>query len=378
MRPSRIALAAAAVLLLGPLAANASVKPVPAYCEIPTTDGSCVRVLYAGQNVPVGRVEVFRDGTKVLVVYRVTDPQWTLIETHLYVGATAPTTSAPGRFPYKHEWINTSVDTYRLTMTADCLYVAAQGVVAKVTAREAPNLDLLAGALPQATGLQVAHPGSWGVASYFDATLDGSTDPQLLDGKYDAWCADATLPIDPSLSYSAAVYSSYETLPDGLALNDENLDLVNWVINQNWKAEDWEYVQCALWKLMETLPTDKAGLSFVCGSPEDQYKTQNELADAIVEKAEEGEGYVPPTCDARIGLILVPEGVSVQPVLVQVPIAQLGSFCFATYDAAVTDTVWACGDTRLRGGWGSYFECGEGCTTPSTSPTRRRLVTPAQ
>ena len=374
MRPSRIALAAVAALLLGPLAANASVKPLPAYCEIPTTDGSCVRVLYAGQNVQVGRVEVFREGTSVLVVYRVLDPQWTLIETHLYAADVPPTTSAPGRFPLKHEWINTSVDSYVVTLysATDCLYVAAQGVVAKVTALAAPNLVLLAGALPDKTGLTVIHPGNAGVGSYFDATLDSSPYLRLLDGTYDAWCADATLPIDPSLSYSAAVHSSYETLPLGVA------NAVNWVINQDWKAEDWEYVQCALWKLMETLPTDKAGLSFVCGSPEDQYKTQNELADAIVEKAEEGEGYVPPTCDARIGLILVPEGVSVQPVLVQVPIAQLGSFCFATYDAAVTDTVWACGDTRLRGGWGSYFECGEGCTTPSTSPTRRRLVTPAQ
>jgi hypothetical protein len=387
MRPSRIAFAVAAALLLGPLVANASVKPVPASCEIPTTDGSCVRVLYAGQKVEVGRVEVRREGTRALVVYRVIDPRWTLIETHLYAANTPPTTNAPGQFPYKHEWINTSVDSYRITLGSaeECLYVAAHGIVAKVTERQAPNLDQLALTLPQATRLQVESPGEAGVDSYFDATLDG-VDLSLLDGTYDAWCADAKLEIAESELHEAAVYSSYEPLPEGLPPDEDNLDLVNWVINQDWEGEGytWQQVQCALWKLMGTLPEGEAELDFVCGSLDFNDADENRKADEIVVLATRyGESYVPPTCDALIGLLLVPPTVAgtpgPQPVLAQVPIAQLGSFCFATYDAAVTETVWGCGDTRLRGGWGSYFECGgQGCSTSSTSPTRRRLVPPAR
>lgn len=353
MRPSRIAAAAAAVLLLAPLVAAAAVKATTADCVIPTTDGSCVRVLYAGQSIAVGRVEVRRDGAKALVVYRVTSPGWTLIETHLYAGSVPPTTNAPGQFPYKHEWINSSVDVYPLELgsATECLYVAAHGIVAAVTSRETPNLALLASTLPPEISLRVASPGPAGLASYFDATLDG-VDLLLLDGAYDAWCADAVTLIDPAVTYQAKVYSSYEALEAGLVPKPENLDLANWVINQDWAARGYavDDVQCALWKLM----------GFECTA---------EYAVAIVEEAALHEGYVPATCNARIGLILAPyvDGTAAQTLLVQVPIAQLGSFCYATYDPAVTETAWGCGDTRLRGGWGTYLLCGD-CDVPTTQP----------
>ena len=59
-----------------------------------------VVTLYAGQNIAVGTVSVWGDGTYIHVTYQTTD-DWVLTVTHLYVGKTNPSslTSAPGQFP---------------------------------------------------------------------------------------------------------------------------------------------------------------------------------------------------------------------------------------------------------------------------------------
>ena len=69
----------------------------------------------------VGDVEVTYDGTgQFSVVYTITDPNWVLVETHVYLDDSAPTKSAPGRFPYS------SADTITLTAAPDAVfYIAA-------------------------------------------------------------------------------------------------------------------------------------------------------------------------------------------------------------------------------------------------------------
>ena len=59
--------------------------------------------LWAGQNIEVGYLTVAVVGDNLEVTYTITDPEWELLETHLYVGTIAPTKSAPGRFPYGPE-----------------------------------------------------------------------------------------------------------------------------------------------------------------------------------------------------------------------------------------------------------------------------------
>lgn len=66
------------------------------------------QILYAGQDIDVGTVSVWNDLTYLYVTYEITDPDWVITETHLYVGKTdpntgpptGPLTSAPGQFPY--------------------------------------------------------------------------------------------------------------------------------------------------------------------------------------------------------------------------------------------------------------------------------------
>jgi len=53
----------------------------------------------------VGTLTVTESGGDLVVTYTITDPEWELLETHLYVGYTNPEelTSAPGQFPYSEE-----------------------------------------------------------------------------------------------------------------------------------------------------------------------------------------------------------------------------------------------------------------------------------
>ena len=81
-----------------------------------------------------------------------------------------------------------------------------------------------------------------------------------LTGVYEGWCIDTDRLISDNTNYTAKVYSSYEPLPAGLVEHPENLDLVNWIINQNYVGKpaggslgNYTYgdVQLAIWTLIE-------------------------------------------------------------------------------------------------------------------------------
>ena len=92
--------------------------------------------------LPVGTltVEVNTAGNLV-VTYNITDPEWELLETHLYVGIDPPTKSAPGRFPYD------AIDgVYEIDLEADfpgatTLYIAAQAEIGMIDKFGDPVLD---------------------------------------------------------------------------------------------------------------------------------------------------------------------------------------------------------------------------------------------
>ena len=69
----------------------------------------------------IGDVVVTYDGAgQFNIVYTIIDPNWALVETHVYLDGAAPTKSAPGSFPY------TAADTIILTPApGTTVYVAA-------------------------------------------------------------------------------------------------------------------------------------------------------------------------------------------------------------------------------------------------------------
>ena len=71
------------------------------------------RTLWAGQTIDVGTLTVEVIGENLHVTFETTGG-WYLTETHLYVGTSVLTKSAPGQFPYKHDNLGVGVtsDSY--------------------------------------------------------------------------------------------------------------------------------------------------------------------------------------------------------------------------------------------------------------------------
>jgi hypothetical protein len=67
--------------------------------------------LLAGQTEDVGDVKVWNDADNLYITYEITDLDWIITETHLYVGKNAAPTPAPGQFPYDDEDATSISDT---------------------------------------------------------------------------------------------------------------------------------------------------------------------------------------------------------------------------------------------------------------------------
>ncbi|AAB89613.1 TasA family protein [Archaeoglobus fulgidus] len=91
------------------------------------TGGGLQVPIYAGRHIHVGSLTVEDAGGKIRVKYSV-NGGWMLTETHLYVGDCPPPKSAPGKFPYKHEGLNSNFDEYVVDY-GNC--IAAHGVVVR-------------------------------------------------------------------------------------------------------------------------------------------------------------------------------------------------------------------------------------------------------
>ena len=148
-----------------------------------------------------------------------------------------------------------------------------------------------------------------------------------LNGTYSGWCADIDHTIAENTNYTANVFSSYETLPAGLIENANNLDLVNWIINQDFVGTpaggtlgNYTYgdVQRAIWEFIEDNPaatTNGLGLW-------DQQRVNQIKAAASAN----GEGFTP-TCGDFVAVILQPVDSSQLITIAQVTFASLGIDC---------------------------------------------------
>jgi hypothetical protein len=305
------------MLTLAPVAAFAHTADDPFFTDLTAGGGS------EETAVDVGDVLVWNDGDYLYIEYVITDVDWCLTETHLEV-ATAledipqKNGNPPlGRFTYKgeHDCVPNVTYSIPLSWAPDTeILIAAHGVV------QTGGADGLEGSLPEQVTIAVTHPGlGFGAPSYFDITVSGGT---TLDGTYDGNCAD--LEGGPP-SGTANVYPSYGEIPEGVVQHPENLDLVNWIINQDFVGKpsgcDGAYtfgdVQWAIWKLVDGRDPSPGALSSLREwSP---CRAQEILAAAIAN----GEGYVP-GCGEVMSIILAPEVAWTQSVLiwVEVPCAE--------------------------------------------------------
>jgi hypothetical protein len=288
------------ILALVPVAAFAHTAEDPFVTDLTAGGGD----IESAQDV--GDVLVWNDGENLYVEYVVTDEDWCLTKTHLEVATSLgdiPQTKRenpiPGQFTYGGEHDCVPDVTYSIPLTWDPgaeLLIAAHGVV------QTGGLDGLEAALPDQVTIAVTFPATGGAPSYFDIAVSGGT---TLDGTYDGYCVD----LDGGyVDGIANVYSSYEPLPTGVRIEyPENLDLVNWIINQGFVGQpsqgcDGNYtygdVQWAIWQLVEDdQPNNTSSLG-----DWSECRAQEILAAAYAN----GEGYVP-GCGEVMGIILIME-----------------------------------------------------------------------
>jgi hypothetical protein len=305
------------MLALVPVAAFAHTAEEPFVTDLTAGGGNIKSAM------DVGDVLVWNDGEYLYVKYVVTDEDWCLTETHLEVATVLEDipqkngNPPPGQFTYGGEHDCVADWTYEIPLSWDPgteILIAAHGVV------QTGGVDGLEAMLPDQVTINVTYPGlGFGAPSYFDIAVSGGT---TLDGTYDGSCAD--LEGGPP-SGAANVYSSYEELPPGVIEHPENLDLVNWIINQDFVGKpsgcDGAYtfgdVQWAIWKLVDGRePTPGALKSLRDWLP----CRAQEILDAAIAN---GEGFVP-GCGEVMGIILAPENWWTQSVLiwVEVPCAE--------------------------------------------------------
>ncbi|KAB1196495.1 MULTISPECIES: hypothetical protein [Haloferax] len=254
-----------------------------------------------GVGTNVGSVKLSCDGSNLSFAIETTG-WWCLTETHVHVADTVdgvPTTGSGnpivGHFDHneKHDCVTTVGDSLPVPSNDGTVVVAVHAVVETVD-----TLDYFAQQLPSSATISVAFPGG---DSYFNLTVSGGT---VVNGLYDSFCVDTDRTISPGATYTAQVYSSYESLPAGLIENPQNLDLVNYIINQGWVGTTsaggygtYTYgdVQRAIWTLVDD-EVSGAGL----GS-----WNQNRVNEILADTQANGEGFVP-GCGDYLAVIFVP------------------------------------------------------------------------
>ncbi len=194
----------------------------------------------------------------------------------------------------------------------------------------------LSAALPQQLTLKAVNrihnhysdPNDPNDTSYVDLVIE---DGGVLNGTFDGFCIDSDRAIDFGVdenfngqidantnevggSYTAKVYSSYDPLPDelvgqGLIEKPENLDLLNWIINQDFTFQTspsggnytWADIQRAIWTLIDDENSTAGGVG-----EEGQYWEQERVDEIVAAARANGEGFVP-TYGQKVGVIIVPD-----------------------------------------------------------------------
>ena len=340
---------AAVFMMLCPAAGFAATEASPFSTPLIAGGGNST------SGVDVGDILVWNDATNIYVKYEITNPEWCLRETHLDVNqllSALPQTKKgspiPGKFQYKDMLDCTSEILYVIPRSVSGkVYIAAHAVVQNCYDLDF-ELDAFAEMLPDVVNMSVVNPYV-GAPSYFAEIVDG--DP--LTGTYLGWCIDTDLPITEGVIYSADVFSSYELLPPGMLEKPENLDAINWIINQNFVGKPapvecsslpgglplytYGSVQRAIWELIDN---QNSTLSL---GPFSTCQKNDIVQDALAL----GEGFVP-SCHQFTGVILRPFDPFQQITLIQVE-AECAQQCNS-------ETAWASGKDFPGNNWATYFE----------------------
>jgi hypothetical protein len=209
--------------------------------------------LVAGRNIVVGEVCMEYNGQikKLTVTYNITEPNWSITKTHLAIAKhpllfPRKVTGRPklNQFPFKGVHANVNSVQYVISLNGynQNVYIAAHAVVEGAVGTGTPNLE------PTLPDSDVLTPEWTPEEDYtIKAVFDGF-------GTYLGWGMDNLRAISNGSPRDIKFLSSYsDDLPECstfIAL-PENLDLVNWLINNRQPNWDRYTVQAAIWNLLQ-------------------------------------------------------------------------------------------------------------------------------
>lgn len=314
----------------------------------------------------VGEVHVWSDADYIYVKYVITETGWYITETHLSLHVTwvsIPQTKSgnpiPGQFEYKNE--HDYVTSYMYMIPNEWDHGETVDIAAHAVVKTKSPLDALEEMLPETATAKVYYPYTGGPAYFPTVVVTGDPD---FAGTYQGWCIDTDRVIYQKTNYEMIVYSSYEELPAGIVDYPENLDLVNWIINQNFVGQPaFDYllpdagnnglgeplgtytygdVQKAIWILVEENPS-ASGLG-----PYSMDRVREILYAAYAN----GNDYEPGDCEEdKVAVILVPTSGNRQITIAQITFIEVGIPCVPEGD----ETAWGYGTDFPGANWAMWF-----------------------
>lgn len=332
------------VILLGasipmiPTQANGNSIPQGAY----TTD-----IIAGGGNghgTDVGDLIIWNNGTHLFVKYCMVDAtpccpfdNWYLTLTHLEIASslsdipqTRKGSPIPGQFEYHtyHGSPGVTEFTYCIPWTTYPAYIAAHGEARQYC---------FDGQLPTTIRMDAVHGGG---PTYFEVHIMNGG---ILNGYYHGWCADIDHVLNEEIIYCASVYANYGLIPADKIEHPENLDCVNWLLNQHFVGKescggfgDYTYgdVQQAIWTLLDEA-IDYSLLGPWC----------QDRVDELLQKACcYGEGFEP-ECGQIKAIVLCPNQ-NGQTTIIEVCVP-----CCENRE----ETVWGEGTDFPGANWGMYI-----------------------
>ena len=126
------------LILIGSFTMNCSKDPVST-SETDTNPDALIldcemvviKPLIAAQHESIGTVKLrYEDGFLKVIYWIPDESEWSLVQTHTYVGTNKPEKTSPGRFPYKNENPDPKYDAFYVqVLPGTCIWFAAHAEV---------------------------------------------------------------------------------------------------------------------------------------------------------------------------------------------------------------------------------------------------------
>ncbi len=187
------------------------------------------RVIFDGADVIIDLTDADNDGTPDMYPYVVTLVHLDFAKTFAGLPQTKQGNPIPGQFETHKE-----ADPYATKLVI-------KDVIGEFDRFGAIHMEVVKYGgiegfefyLPNQVQMKIARPGI--TSSTFMTILNGGFmsdfDMGYGPGVYESWCVDLETGIASDRIYDSNLYSSYEDIPDGIVDKPENLDLINYLIN---------------------------------------------------------------------------------------------------------------------------------------------------